>query len=177
MKVEILKVGYLQTNCYILTIENNILIIDPGDEYSKIKNKIKDKNLLGVLVTHRHFDHIGALKDIVNDYKVNVYDINNLKEEEYQVGKFKFKVIYTKGHTDDSITFYFYKDNFMFCGDFIFKDSIGRCDFENSSVIDMKNSINKIKTYSNNIIIYPGHGDKTTLKYEKENNFYFNNEW
>ena len=65
----------------------------------------------------------------------------------------------------------------MFCGDFIFKDTIGRCDFANSSISDMKNSIEKIKTYDEDIIIYPGHGPKTTLGYEKENNYYFNNIW
>ena len=65
----------------------------------------------------------------------------------------------------------------MFTGDFIFNSSIGRCDFENSSIDEMKKSILKIKKINKNIILYPGHGDKTTLDKEKQNNFYFNNEW
>ena len=173
MNIDIIEVGELYTNCYILTINDDVLVIDPGDEYFKIKDKIKDKNLLGILITHRHFDHIGALDQLVNEYNVDVYDINNLKEEEYKIGNFNFRVVYTKGHTDDSITFNFYKDKVMFCGDFIFKDTIGRCDFANSSISDMKNSIEKIKTYDDDIIIYPGHGPKTTLGYEKNNFKYY----
>lgn len=177
MKIDIIKVGELQTNCYMLSIDNDVLLIDPGDEYEKINNKIKNKNLVGILITHRHFDHVGALNELINNYNAKVYDFNNLKEEEYKINNFKFKVIYTKGHTDDSITFYFYEDNVMFCGDFLFKDSIGRCDFGNSSIQEMKKSIDKIRKYEDNIVLYPGHGPKTVLGYEKENNYFFNNMW
>ena len=85
---------------------------------------------------------------------------------------FKFDVIYNPGHTSDSISFYFKEDNIMFVGDFIFKDTVGRCDL-GGSIVDMKHSINKLKEYHEDIIIYSGHGDKTTLNYEKENNPYF----
>ena len=177
MKIDIIKVGELQTNCYMLSINNDVLLIDPGDEYERINDKIKNKNLVGILITHRHFDHVGALNELIYNYNVKVYEFNNLKEEEYKINNFKFKVIYTKGHTDDSITFYFYEDNVMFVGDFLFKDSIGRCDFANSSILDMKKSIDKIRKYKDSIVIYPGHGPKTILGYEKENNYYFNNIW
>ena len=58
MKVERLIVGDLEENCYILTKNNKTLIIDPGDESTKIINFCKNKNVIGVLVTHHHFDHI-----------------------------------------------------------------------------------------------------------------------
>ena len=61
----------------------------------------------------------------------------------------------------------------MFCGDFIFKDSIGRCDLSGGNIIEMLKSINKIKEYPKDITIYPGHGTKTTLGYEINNNPYF----
>lgn len=77
------------------------------------------------------------------------------------------------GHTNDSLSYYFYKENIMFTGDFIFAGSIGRTDLGGNSN-DMKNSINKIKKYSDNIKIYPGHGDTTSLIDEKVNNVYFN---
>ena len=65
----------------------------------------------------------------------------------------------------------------MFTGDFLFKDNIGRCDLPTGNVAKMKESINKIKKYSDNIKIYPGHGEETNLGYEKKNNYYFNNNW
>ena len=61
----------------------------------------------------------------------------------------------------------------MFCGDFIFKDSIGRYDLDGGNIKDMINSIEKIKKYDRYITIYPGHGEKTTLGYEIDNNIYF----
>ena len=74
----------------------------------------------------------------------------------------------------DSVSFYFYDDKAMFVGDFVFLDSIGRCDLDGGNFSLMRESINKIKTYSNDIMLYPGHGSKTLLGYEKENNYYFN---
>ena len=94
MNIDVVKVGYLETNCYILEKNNNILLIDPGDESYKIIDKIKDKKLLAILITHNHFDHIGALNDILNKYKVDVYDKNNLEEKEYNIEDFNFKVIF-----------------------------------------------------------------------------------
>ena len=171
MKIEIIKVGELETNCYILEKNNNILLIDPGDESDKIIDKINDKKLIAILITHNHCDHIGALNDILSKYKVDVYNKNNLEEKEYNIGEFKFKVIFNPGHTEDSISYLF--DNNLFCGDFIFKDSIGRWDLPTGNYEKLLNSIEKIKKY-NDLIIYPGHGNKTTLEKEKRNNYYFN---
>lgn len=177
MKIENIKVGRLECNCYILSLDNYVLVVDPGDDYEKIKKVIGNRKILGILITHNHFDHVGALNNILKDYETEVYDISNLKEKKYILNKFEFKVIYTKGHTEDSITYYFYKNNIMFTGDFLFKDSIGRCDLPTGNVEDMKKSINKIKKYSDNIKIYPGHGEETSLGYEKRNNYYFNYNW
>lgn len=63
MNIKTIPVGILQTNCYILTKNNQTLIIDPGDEPEKIKNEINTK-VIGILVTHYHFDHVGALDQI-----------------------------------------------------------------------------------------------------------------
>ena len=171
MKIEVVRVGDLETNCYILEKNNNVLLIDPGDESNNIIDKIGDRKLIGVLITHNHFDHIGALKDILRKYNVEVYDKNNLEEKEYDIGEFKFKVIFNPGHTSDSISYLF--DNNLFCGDFIFKDSIGRWDLPTGNYNEMLESISRIKKY-NDLIIYPGHGDSTLLEEEKKNNYYFN---
>ena len=172
MKIEKIEVGYLQTNCYILIKNNNCLIIDPGDEYDKILSKISKMNVIGILITHHHFDHIGALEEIKNKYNCNIYDIYNLEEKEYNINNFVFDVIYTKGHHETSITFYFKDDKVMFTGDFLFKGSIGRTDLDTGNEIEMKKSLGKIKKYPKDITIYPGHGLNTTLEYELNNNMF-----
>lgn len=159
MNITTLKVGELETNCYLLEKENEVLIIDPGDNFKKIKEKIKDKKVVGCLVTHFHFDHIGALEEILSYYEIEVNKINNTN--------FKFEVIETPGHTFDSKTFYFKDENIMFVGDFIFKSSIGRTDLGGNDK-DMIDSLKMIEKYPDEIIIYPGHGPYTTLGAEKK---------
>lgn len=160
MKIERVIVGDLQTNCYILIINDKCIVIDPGDEYEKIKSRICDKDVVGVIITHSHFDHIGALNYFDNSL---ILKKENLEEKEYSIDKFKFNVIYTPGHKDDSITIYFKEYNVMFTGDFLFKDTIGRMDLPGGNKKDMINSLNKMKKYNKDIVIYPGHGDKSTL--------------
>ena len=166
MNIKIVKVGILETNCYILENEKECLVIDPGDESIKIINSIT-KPVAGIVITHYHFDHIGALDELKNKYKVNVYDITNLKEGENNISSFAFEVIYTPGHKSDSISLLFAKD--LFCGDFIFKGSIGRTDVPTASMKDMQDSIKKIINKNPDIIIYPGHGESTTIKNELDN--------
>ena len=186
MKIEKLVVGSYQENCYFLIKNNNLIIVDPGDEFKRIDEKIinDNLNLVAILITHAHFDHIGALEELIKKYNVPVYYNNvnneiiydnlvNVKEKEYNIKGFSFKVIYTSGHRNDLVSYYFYEEGIMFTGDFIFKGTIGRTDLEYGNMIDMLKSIKKIKEYPDNILIYPGHGDETLLKYEKENNYYF----
>ncbi len=173
MKIDIVKVGELECNCYLLDIEGNVLVIDPGDDGDKIISNIGNRNVVGIIITHYHFDHIGALDEILNMYNVNVYDIKNMKEGNNIIDKFNFDVIYTPGHKEDAITIYFKEDNIMFSGDFIFRDTIGRWDLPGGDIDEMYDSLNKIRLYNKNIIIYPGHGDSTTLGYEIDNNIYF----
>ena len=158
MKIEKIEVGYLDTNCYLLKIDDECVIIDPGDEFKKIKEAVGNSKVVGVLVTHFHQDHIAALEEVLSYYEV---DINKVKSKKY-----KFEIIETPGHTNDSKTFYFKKINTMFTGDFIFLSSIGRTDLGGSDD-DMKKSLAMIKKYPDETIIYPGHGPSTILKQEK----------
>lgn len=173
MKIKRLILGSLETNCYILKNNDEVLIIDPADDYEEIIKNTDNKKILGVIVTHHHFDHIGALPNFKDKYKI--YDYSNLLDDN-KIGSFKFKRLITKGHTDDSISIYFEKDKVLFSGDFIFKHEIGRCDL-GGNVEDMKNSIEYIKKFPKDITIYPGHGEKTTLEDELKNNYYFNHNW
>lgn len=170
MKVESLEVGPLKENTYILSIEDKVIVIDPGDEFDKINKLINKRKVLAILITHKHFDHIGALKYFKD---IKTYSYESLKEQEYVIDKFKFNVIFNPGHSSDSVSYYFKEYNYLFCGDFIFYHSIGRCDLPTGNIDQMNQSINKIKHLPNNTIIYPGHGISTTLQEEKEHNYYF----
>lgn len=174
MEIKKINVGCLETNCYILIKENKCLLVDPGSDYKKIVLEINNNQLVGILLTHNHFDHIGALNELLNSYDVNSYDYHNLKEGINKIDIFKFEVIQTPGHTNDSITYYFNEENIMFTGDFLFKETVGRWDLDTGNYNNMLTSINKIKKYNENIIVYPGHGDSTSIKYEIKNNPFFN---
>lgn len=170
-EVKKLEVGYLKENTYIFRIDDKAMIVDPGSDPKKIIKEVGNLDLVGILVTHRHFDHIGALEEIKSLYNVDVYDYKNVEEKGYTNSVFEFDIIFTPGHTTDSIVFYFKKQNIMFTGDFLFKGNIGRCDL-GGSVTDMNKSIEKIKKYPN-CIVYPGHGESTTLFEEIKSNPYF----
>ena len=173
MKIDCVKVGRLRCNCYILECEGQVLVIDPGDEFDKIEKVIGSKKVVGVIITHHHNDHDGAVEEVVNRYRCKVYDRYNLIEGINDIDNFRFEVIYTPGHKEDLISIYFKKEKAMFVGDFIFRDSIGRCDLVGGDMDEMIRSIGKIKMYPRDIKIYPGHGEETTLGYEMDNNIYF----
>ena len=173
MKIEKVSVGYLEENCYIVSIDNKCLVIDPGDEANKIIELIGGRKVEGILITHNHFDHIGALKEIKEKYNVEVYDHNNLKEGINTIGNFTFEVIYNPGHSKDSTSYYFKEEKIMFVGDFVFYRTVGRCDLDDGNIHEMKQSIEKLKQISEDITLYPGHGIETTLNEEKMYNPYF----
>ena len=173
LKFAKIEVGELQCNCYLVEKNNTYLLIDPGDEYQKIVNFIQGKKIVGILITHGHFDHIGCLQKLEEDFHYPVYQYSNLKEGNLSIGNFSLEVIFTKGHSNDSVCYYFTENKVMFVGDFIFKGTIGRCDLEGGNFNEMLQSLQKIKQYNQEITLYPGHGEKTTLQEELENNPYF----
>ena len=162
MNIQRIVVGELEENCYILEKNGKVLIIDPGDEAEKIISHIKGE-VVGILVTHYHFDHVGALKELVDKYHVLVNDYKGID--------FIFEIIDTLGHTSDSKTFYFKQEKAMFVGDFLFKNGIGRVDLPTGSALEMRKSLTLIFQYPDDIIIYPGHGDKSSLGQEKRHYF------
>lgn len=175
MKVDRIVCGYLEENCYVISNEaGEALIVDPGENEALIEKFIKKNSLTvkGILITHYHFDHVGALEYFKNLYEVKVFDIKKIGKN--KVHGFSFETFETKGHTEDSCSFYFPEHEMIFVGDFVFKESIGRYDFPDSSFTEMQKSISWIKTLPKKTIIYPGHGDETTLGYEIRHNMFFN---
>lgn len=172
MEIKTIITGVLDENCYVLINNKECLVIDPGDDYSKIKEVVGDNKVLGVLITHSHFDHIGALRNFLTKRSIKIFKKSSLTENEYTIGSFSFECLYTPGHSKDSVSFYFKNEKAMFVGDFIFKESVGRYDLPGGDINELKESLEKLKKYDDDITLYPGHGEKTTLKYEKENNEY-----
>lgn len=172
MTIKKIVVGFLQTNCYILYKNNNCLIIDPGSDYTTIIEEAKNLNILGILLTHRHPDHIGALQSLITNHNIDVYD-KTMDEGYHNIGPFSFEVIYNSGHTNDSISFYFKENKALFSGDFLFKGTIGRTDLPTGNDEEMKKSLKMISKYDTDITIYPGHGEESTLGHEFTNNPYF----
>lgn len=164
MQIERIVVGDLEENCYILTKNNRTIIVDPGDEALKIIKSLSDKNVVGVLITHHHFDHIGALKEIEEYFKI---------KESRKIEGFKYEIIETPGHTSDSVSYYFPDDKVLFAGDFLFLNSIGRTDLPTGNDIEMQKSLELIRKYPDDVVVYPGHGEATTLGHEKDNFKYY----
>ncbi|EEH97513.1 MULTISPECIES: MBL fold metallo-hydrolase [Clostridium] len=196
MIVKTYPLGSLQTNCYLVIDENTnkAAVIDPGAEASYL---IKEIEALGIkieviLLTHCHFDHNGAVEELKDKYKVDVY-LNKADEEymemdstgifgklpniykyinegdEIKVGKLTFKAIFTPGHTKGG-TCYLVEDK-VFTGDTLFNGSIGRTDFLGGSYNELIESIEtKLMVLDNDVEVYPGHGPKSTIIFERMRN-------
>ena len=171
MKIFCIINGYLEENCYIIQNNNHALIVDPGSESEKIINKIDNLNIKvdGILVTHYHFDHVGVLDEIKNVYKnANIYDYKS--SGDINLKNFKIKKINNFGHTMDSCSFLFESDKIMFTGDFVFYESIGRYEYENEK--EMFNSLKEFIKLDDDIKVYPGHGEFTSVGHEKKYNYF-----
>ncbi|OGS21393.1 MAG: hypothetical protein A2252_05425 [Elusimicrobia bacterium RIFOXYA2_FULL_39_19] len=179
------------------------LIIDPGDEPRSIINEITKINLqpAGIINTHGHYDHIGANQPLKDKYKIPVSihekDASALTNPEESLSFFtgitsigtapekilhdgdeidfcsnKLKVIHTPGHTPGSICVV--SDGFIFTGDTLFCQSIGRVDLPGGCEEQIMNSLEKLKKLPKELIIYPGHENACTLAGEFAHNPYLN---
>src|SRR5699024_5768685 len=91
-----------------------------------------------------------------------------------RIEPFEFEVIHTPGHSPGSISFIFKNEPFILSGDVLFQEGIGRTDLPGGDMKTLENSImNKLYRLSEEMIVYPGHGEKTTIGYEKNNNPFF----
>ncbi len=156
-------VGELSANCYLLIDEKTkeTAVIDPGANARKIYKEIKENGLLPkfILITHDHPDHTGALKKVGKKFNIKYREVKG--GEELRIGDLKIKVLATPGHSPESVCF-IVKEN-IFTGDTLFKDGIGRTDFEDGDFGQMKNSLKKLKAFPENFTVFPGHGPKTTI--------------
>jgi len=159
MDIKRIIVGPLQTNCYLLVDSGELAVIDPGDNAAIIEKEILAlaAKVKFIINTHNHFDHTGANTELKNKFGVKI--VKNLKEGEIlAVGNLKLKVVQTPGHTKNSICLL--GGEFLFSGDTLFRDGIGRTDLEGGSDKDMAESLRKLDELTpQGFTVYPGHGD------------------
>ncbi len=204
MKVfKLMPLSVCDTNSYVVTDDNgDCVLIDAPDDAEYILEQIGSlgMTLKKILLTHGHFDHIGAVADLVEKTECEVYihpnDLDKLKEGDAMVGRFfgasgfkpfhnaatfedgdiikegdlEFKVVHTPGHTSGSCCFII--ENSMFTGDTLFRRSIGRTDMPDGNYELMKRSLEKLYDLDGELVIYPGHMDNSTLEQEKHYNPY-----
>lgn len=198
MIIKQISSGPLDNNIYIISNDQKqAIMIDTASDMSAAFKYIKenDLTLLSLLLTHGHFDHIAGAHEVQNLgakiymhendlFKINQSDsmasmlgisvqpfivdkvIKN--EETINIEDFSIQVIYTPGHTEGGVCYLI--ENNLFSGDTLFKDSFGRVDFFDSSPDKMISSLLKLYKLNGDIIVYPGHGEKTTILREKTNN-------
>jgi hydroxyacylglutathione hydrolase len=187
MIIKCFKVGWLATNCYVVSDETKeATVIDPGleneTEAGQILDYIKENNLhvKYIINTHGHPDHISGnqiIKDatgasilIHENHKGRANQDQKLHDgDTIQVGNIKFKVLHTPGHTPSGICLL--TKDVVFTGDTLFAGSIGRTDFQGGSYQDIIHSIKtKLMPLPDNIKVYPGHESFSTIGDEKKYN-------
>ena len=152
---------------YYFCLGNKNILFDFGNNTINLQTLAK---LDIIFISHYHYDHIGALDYFVNKYDIPVFDYRSLGLR--KVKNFKFEVIPTKGHSKDSVSFYFKDSNDMFVGDFIFYETIGRTDLTGGDEEEMAYSLMSLRKMDEAIKLYPGHGQLTTLSHELKYNPY-----
>ena len=196
MKINCLPLGDIQTNCYLISTEKAALVIDPGFISKAVEDFLSencDKERL-ILLTHAHFDHIGGACDLraktetkiaigefenasLSDKNVNLCnlfgadikpfsaDITLKDNQDFSVGDIDIKVFHTPGHTAGGVSYLI--DNYLFSGDTLFLESIGRTDFPQGDFSVLFASVKRLYQLDDNISVFAGHGDKTTIAHEK----------
>jgi glyoxylase-like metal-dependent hydrolase (beta-lactamase superfamily II) len=199
MEVKVIKSGLLQTNTYIVSIENNCIIIDPAFAKDSVIEYVKNKDLrvLAILLTHGHFDHIDSCNALARLYDCKVYigrgDVNSVIDSTLNGGKkylradtsvdkkylvafdkeiilkldnFMIDVMFTPGHSKGSCCYLI--GNQLFSGDTLFRAGIGRVDLPDSAPELMDSSLRYLFTLKNEVVVFPGHGDETTIEKERK---------
>lgn len=198
MILEKIIVGPMQVNCYILGSPSTFeaLVVDPGADPERIESRLKSHGLKirCIVNTHGHADHIGANAHLAAPIYIHRLDVNLLKDSQMnlssmfgttvtspapamllehgqrlRVGDISLEVMHTPGHTPGGICLN--AGPFVFTGDTLFAQGIGRTDFPSASERDLLNSIReKLLTLQDEVIIYPGHGPSSTIGEERRNN-------
>ena len=184
--------GMVQVNTYVLWNDNHVLIIDPGSKSNKLQSVLDEAGAIvdGIFLTHAHFDHIGGVDAFAKKYNAPLYKNeldapllsdprlnlsgydplvvltkpNFLMPGKQKIGTFEVTIYDAPGHSEGCSMLEW--ENNLFSGDVLFQGSIGRTDFYTSSNTKMMQSLKRIKEMNPDLVVYPGHGEATTIKNE-----------
>ena len=192
LKIHTLTLGMYQTNTYIIHDEasRTCCVIDPGYQADTILDEVEALGLTveAVLLTHGHFDHVGAVKDIAAETDCRVflcaedlslppmftagklyYTDTYAEGSVLQLAGLSIHVLHTPGHTPGSVCLLI--DRYLFSGDTLFAGSCGRTDI-GGSWAQIRDSLNRLAAIEADLVVFPGHGESTTLAAEKQYNPY-----
>ncbi len=201
MEIRAIHLGLIKTNCYLLSTDKAAVVIDPGfkTEITADFLKANGGKARMILITHAHFDHIGGAEALRNETGVEIgigeLDAPALRDtglnlsdkfhahiapfsadrtfcdgEKFSVGDIDFEVILTPGHTVGGVSYL--SGESLFSGDTLFAGAVGRTDMPGGSLKALKKSLKRLIALPEETKVYPGHGDFTTVGYEKENNMF-----
>jgi len=197
---------WIEENCYLIYNDKHLLIVDPGNNNEELQSLITelDRKPVAILLTHTHFDHIGAVDPLREAYHIPVYvsakenswlgdPVKNLSQDltgapllvapadyeleegTYTLGEMTFSVVETPGHSIGSVSFIFPDGEFVVTGDALFKGSVGRSDLYTGNAEQLLQSIrSQLFTLPDHYQVYPGHREPTTIGHEKATNPFFN---
>jgi len=205
LDVRMFTVGQVQENCFIVRHKDapNAVIVDPGDEADKLLDAVDRlgiETVEAILVTHTHFDHIGAVAPVAQATKAPVYCpeletqvLANIMDyvpwpgfgpfesydadetvsggEALELAGLEIDVIFTPGHSPGHVSYSVRGEDALFSGDVLFQGSVGRVDLPGGDWPTLLASIdNLVSTYPAETTVYPGHMGVTTLGRERATN-------
>ncbi len=190
MKIQTLVLGDLMTNCYLVSDDaGNAVVIDPAESPERILSALEGKRLLAVLLTHGHFDHVGATAGLMQAAHCPVYVHESdtalpaymsagalrytdtyAEGDTLSFGNLTFEVFETPGHTPGSVCLRC--ENVLFAGDTLFAGACGRTDLAGGSDAQMQKSLRRLGEIPEDLTVYCGHGRATTLERERASNPY-----
>ena len=198
--IHTLTLGDYQTNTYIVSGNNqSCVLIDPGFEPHTILAKVKELGWTvdAILLTHGHFDHVGAVEKIIaltgcslwihkNDFSRPSDPINNYlyplsggkfadtffykEDSKVKAAGLALSVLSTPGHTPGSVCIFC--EDVVFTGDTLFEGSCGRTDLPGGDSMALRYSLKRLASLDRQFFLYPGHGSATNLYHEKLENPY-----
>ena len=193
LNIHTLTLGAYGTNCYIVhdSASKTCCVIDPGYTPEKVLSEVNALGLTveAILLTHCHFDHVGAVKDLAAQYDCKVFlDKKELAMppmltngplyytdgygdgDTLTLAGIPIQVLETPGHTPGSVCLIM--EDTLFSGDTLFAGSCGRTDLPCGDARAMRDSLRRLAALSENYRVCPGHGPSSTLNREKQTNPY-----